>query len=276
MPPSTERPVTPAPAGLLAGKLALVTGATSGIGRGIALEFAVQGARVVISGRNAERGQETIRLAEERGVAAAQLHFVPADLSDAASCRRLMAAAGDWLGGLDVLVNDAGDVSRGTLEDLSLEQWDRQMAVNLRAPFLLMQGAVPLMRRRGGGSIINIGSVNAYIGETKLLAYSASKGGLMTLTRNSAALLAADHIRVNCLNVGWTLTEGEMRTMAADTGSADWLEGAAAKRPFGRLLTPADVAQAALFFATEQSSLITGAVLDVEQNAVGTPGLVFL
>jgi NAD(P)-dependent dehydrogenase (short-subunit alcohol dehydrogenase family) len=125
------------------------------------------------------------------------------------------------------------------------------------------------MKTRGGGSIINIGSVNAYIGEPKLGPYAVSKGGLMTLTKNAASTLNKYRIRVNQLNVGWTLTEGEHRVKLEEGKGDDWLEAATATRPFGRLLLPRDIAHAAAYFASDESALITGAVLDMEQYPVG-------
>jgi NAD(P)-dependent dehydrogenase (short-subunit alcohol dehydrogenase family) len=143
--------------------------------------------------------------------------------------------------------------------------------VNLRAPFLCLQEAVKAMKARGGGSILNIGSVNAYIGEPKLGPYSVSKGGLMTLTRNAAATLNRHRIRVNQINVGWTLTEGEDRVKREEGKGADWLEQAIATRPFGRLLMPHDIAAAAAYFASDDSALVTGTVMDLEQYPVGAP-----
>jgi len=146
------------------------------------------------------------------------------------------------------------------------------MAVNLRAPFFLMQAAIAPMEQQGGGSIVNIGSINAYIGEPKLTAYSASKGGLMTLTKNAAAQLNASRIRVNQLNVGWTLTEGEERVKRDEEGKGDeWVQEAVATRPFGRLLLPQDVAYAVAYFASDASACITGTVMDMEQFPVGAP-----
>ena len=144
------------------------------------------------------------------------------------------------------------------------------MAVNLRAPFILLQAAIAPMRARGGGSVVNIGSVNAYVGEPKLGAYSVSKGGLMTLTKNAASLLNRDRIRVNQINVGWTLTEGERRVKREQEGKGDdWLEEAIATRPFGRLLAPLDIAYAAEYFAIDASECVTGSVLDLEQYPPG-------
>lgn len=254
--------------GKLAGKVAIVTGATSGIGRGIAQLFACEGAKVLLSGRDEARGQSAIDEIAQLGVERQNLAFFGADLCDAKSCQSIVAHAIATFGALDVVVNNAADTSRGDLENTSLELWDRLMAINLRAPFIVMQAALPHLKNRGG-SILNIGSVNAYVGETKLLAYSATKGGLMTLTKNAAADLRRYRVRVNVLNAGWTLTEGEDRVMRQDTGRADWLEEAEQTRPFGRLLLPADIARAALFFACDDSALITGSALDLEQNPVG-------
>jgi NAD(P)-dependent dehydrogenase (short-subunit alcohol dehydrogenase family) len=256
-------------AGKLEGRIALVTGSTSGIGEGIALRFAREGALVMISGRDEQRGVGVIDQAAAMGVPRERLGFQRADLVDVEQCRALVAHTVERFGGLDILVNNAADVSRGNIENTTVELWDRHMAINLRAPFILTQAAVPHFRSRGSGSIVNIGSVNAYIGETKLLSYSASKGGLMTFTKNVAAYLRRYRIRCNQLNVGWTLTAGEDVVMRADTGRDDWLAEAEATRPFGRLLRPDDIAAAALYFASDDSSMVTGAVLDIEQGPVG-------
>ena len=258
--------------GRVAGKIALVTGSTSGIGEGIAMLFAAEGASVMISGRDTERGAQVVEQAIAAGVPADRLAFHRADLSDVEQCRDLVAQTVERLGGLDILVNNAGDVTRGTIENTTIELWDRHMAVNLRAPFVLTQAALPHMRARGGGSIVNIGSINAYIGATKLLSYSTSKGGLMTFTKNVASDLKRYRIRVNQLNVGWTLTDGEERVQRDETGREDWLEQAVAQAPFGRLLLPRDIALAAIYFASDESALITGSVLDLEQSPIGAPG----
>jgi len=256
-------------AGRLEGKVALVTGSTSGIGAGIATVFAHEGARVLIHGRNAEAGARVLREIEEAGVPADRLAFHVADLLDPEACVGLVARAGEVFNGLDVLVNNAGDFTRGTIDETSIELWDRQMALNLRAPFVLTQAALPLMRARGGGAVVNIGSVNAYIGGTNLTSYSVTKGGLMTFTKNVAQQVSRDHIRVNQINVGWTLTEGEQRVRTKETGREDWLETALPTRPFGRLLSPRDIALAALYLASGESALLTGSVLDLEQGPVG-------
>jgi NAD(P)-dependent dehydrogenase (short-subunit alcohol dehydrogenase family) len=254
----------------LNGRVAIVTGSTSGIGKAVAQLLARLGARVVVNGRSRERGSEVV---EAIAAAGGQAAFVEADLRDADSCRRLVAAATGAFGRLDVLVNNAADTSRGDVRSTRIDDWDRIHAINLRAPFILLQAAVEVFDRQGGGgSIINIGSVNAYIGEPKLTAYSAAKGGLMTLTKNAAAQLNAARIRVNQINAGWTLTEGEDRVKREDEGKGDdWLEEAVRTRPFGRLLDPMDIAYAVAYFASDASACITGSVLDLEQYPIGAP-----
>jgi NAD(P)-dependent dehydrogenase (short-subunit alcohol dehydrogenase family) len=249
-------------------KIALVTGSTSGIGCGIAEHFAALGARVVVHGRQEDQGRIVVGRLRQAGHDA---RLVIGDLADVDTCRRVVGFAVEECGGLDILVNNAASVARGYLEDAPVELWDQIMHVNLRAPFVCLQEAVKSMKLRGGGSILNIGSVNAYIGEPKLGPYSVSKGGLMTLTRNAANALGRYRIRVNQLNVGWTLTEGEHRVKRAEGKGEDWLDAAIATRPFGRLLSPHDVALAAAYFASDDSAMVTGAVMDLEQLPVGAP-----
>ena len=247
----------------------MVTGSTSGIGRGIAGHFARLGAAVVITGRGDGRGAQAVEDIRHGGGTA---DFIHADLTREDQCRGIIQFARERFGGLDILVNNAGNTSRGDMASISVELWDLIMAVNLRAPFICLQEAIPLFKDRGGGSVINIGSVNAYIGEPKLAAYSVSKGGLMTLTRNAASVLNKYRIRVNQLNVGWTLTEGEDRVKRQEEGKGpEWVQAAEATRPFGRLMTPQDVAYAAAYFASDESECITGTVMDLEQYPVGAP-----
>ena len=252
----------------LAGKVALVTGSTSGIGRGIAEHFASLGARVAVHGRQERQARDIVDRLRRDGREAA---FVVANLAEIDACRRVVRFTIETFGGIDVLVNNAASTARGYIEDVPVELWDEIMHVNLRAPFLCLQEAVKSMKARGGGSIVNVGSVNAYIGEPKLGPYSVSKGGMMTLTRNAASTLNRYRIRVNQINVGWTLTEGEARVKRAEGKGDEWLEEAVATRPFGRLLSPQDVAAAAAYFASDDSALVTGAVMDLEQYPVGAP-----
>jgi NAD(P)-dependent dehydrogenase (short-subunit alcohol dehydrogenase family) len=253
----------------LTGRVALVTGSTSGIGKGIALQLAALGAAVIVNGRSAARGAEVVGVIQSSGKRAA---FEASDLTDATQCQRLVDRSAEHFGRLDILVNNAADTSRGDVRSTTIEDWDRIHAINLRAPFFLMQAAVPHLERQGGGAILNIGSVNAYIGEPKLTAYSSAKGGLMTLTRNAAAQLNAARIRVNQINVGWTLTEGEERVKREQEGKGDeWVAEAIATRPFGRMLLPADIAHAVAYYVSDAAACVTGSVMDLEQYPVGAP-----
>ncbi len=253
----------------LTGRVALVTGSTSGIGKGIAFQLAELGAAVVVSGRSKDRGREVVDAIVAAGGRAA---FEPCDLTDVADCATLVDRAAGHFSRLDVLVNNAADVSRGDVRTTPVADWDRIQAINLRAPFILMQAAIPHLERQGGGAILNIGSVNAYIGEPKLTAYSVAKGGLMTLTKNAAAQLNRAKIRVNQINVGWTLTEGEHKVKREQEGKGDeWLEEAVRTRPFGRMLEPADIAYAVAYYVSDAAACVTGSVMDLEQYPVGAP-----
>ena len=250
-------------------KIALVTGSTSGIGYGIASYFAALGALVVVHSpdeANATAAAEKLRAEGYK------VDGVWGDFTDPEACRGVVRAVVTRHGGIDILVNNAASTARASLEDATVEFWDAMLAVNLRAPFLCLQEAVRSMKSRGGGSIINIGSINAYVGLPNLGPYSVSKGGLMTLTKNAAGALNRHRIRVNQLNLGWTLTEGEDRVQRADGKGPDWLKKAEATRPFGRLLLPQDIAYAAAYFASDDSALVTGAVLDLEQFPMGDLG----
>jgi len=252
---------------LLENRVAIVTGSTSGIGRGIAEHFAGLGSNIVVHGRDRADGLETVRRVRAAG---REAEYVDGDLTSEEVCRALIRVAVDRFGGLDILVNNAADTGRGDLEHITVARWDTIMAVNVRAPFILLQEAIAPMRARGGGSVINIGSILAYVGEPKLGAYSVSKGALMTLTKNAASLLNRDRIRVNQINVGWTLTEGERRVKREQEGKGDeWIAEAIATRPFGRLLAPLDIARAAEYFASSASECVTGSVLDLEQYPPG-------
>jgi len=249
----------------LKGKIALVTGSTSGIGKGIAAHFLSIGGSVVVHGPDLA-GAKSVADAMRSG---GDVDAVAGDLRNVEACRQIVRDVVARRGGIDVLVNNAATTARASLEDATVEQWETIMTVNLRAPFLLMQEAVRSMKTRGGGSIVNIGSINAYVGLAQLGPYSVSKGGLMTMTKNAALALGRYHIRVNQLNVGWTLTEGEEAVQRADGKGPNWLEEASATRPFGRLLLPADIANAAAYFASDDSAVVSGAVIDVEQFPLG-------
>lgn len=254
--------------GRLENRIAVITGSGAGMGEGIARLFASEGASVVVSDKNEATGVAVAAsIANDEGRAI----FQRADVSVEGDCRALISHTVATYGRIDVLVNNAGINTRGNIENTTAQAWDQVFATNVRGAFLCMREAVAHMKQRRSGSIINIGSVNAYIGEPKLMAYSASKGALMTLTRNTASYLNQYGIRVNQLNPGWTMTPNEHRVKLEEGKGQEWVDEAIRTRPFGRLLSPRDIALAALYFASDESQCITGSVVDLEQYPVGAP-----
>ncbi len=251
--------------GTLENKVALVTGSTQGIGAAIATRYAREGARVVITGRSRQKGEALAVFMNGLGPGAT---YVPADLGRVEDCKALIAEALKAYGGIDILVNCAASTERSTIEDFTPEFFDRQFHLNLRAPLLLAQAALPSLRERRG-VVINIGSINAYIGELKLLVYAATKGALMTASRNLAHVLKYARVRVHCLNVGWTDTEGERAMMAKLGKPPDLLDQAGKRFPIGRLLKPQDIAEACLFLAGDRAAAFSGCVIDLEQYPIG-------
>ena len=247
--------------GRLAGKVAIVTGAGTGIGRGIAEAFAREGAAVVVANRNRANGEETVKRIAEAGGRAV---FQPTDVSHEADCREAVQAAMRSFGNLHILVNNAGIFPRATLEETTEDLWDRIFATNLRGPAFLCKYAVPEMRRVGGGSIVNLGSTNQYAGLPNLFAYSCAKGGLLTMTRNLARGLAPDRIRVNIVNPGWVISEGEVVVQAQEGHDAAWLSEMGRRQPLGRHQLPEDAAMACVFLASDESTQITGVEINCD------------
>jgi NAD(P)-dependent dehydrogenase (short-subunit alcohol dehydrogenase family) len=248
--------------GELADKVAVVTGSTQGLGAAVARLYAREGAKVVVSGRSRANGDA---LARELGPAAI---YEEGDLSRVEDCKRLIERALSAFGGIDILVNSAADTSRSTVRDFTPEQFDRQLHLNLRAPLLLTQAALPSLKERRG-VVINIGSVNAYMGEPRLLVYAATKGALATASRNLANVLKYERVRVFCLNVGWMDTEGERAMMARLGHPPDFLDTSGKRWPLGRQMKPEEVAEACLFFASDRASAWSGAVVELEQFPTG-------
>jgi NAD(P)-dependent dehydrogenase (short-subunit alcohol dehydrogenase family) len=259
----------PAPSTSLKNAVAIVTGGTQGLGETIARTLAERSAAgLVICGRNAERGTA---VAKEISAGGCRTEFVRADLAVMDDVRQVGARADAAFGRVDVLVNAAGMTDRGTLFDTSPELFDRMFAVNVRAPFFLMQDAAKIMRReRIEGAIINILSMSAHGGQPFISAYCGSKGALATLTKNAAFSLMPWRIRVNGLNIGWMSTPGEDRIMRTYHDAEDgWLEKAAREQPFGRLIDPAEVARTVAFLASAESGLMTGSIIDFDQSVLG-------
>lgn len=255
--------------GVLANKIAVVTGGTQGLGAAIARAFAEAGAAgLVIGGRNEGNGAT---VAGELEAAGCRTLFQRTDLASVAECRALIAAADKAFGRVDVLVNAAGVTDRGTIFDTTEERFDQIFDVNVRAPFFLIQEAVTIMRREKiEGAVVNIQSMSAHGGQAFIAAYCASKGALAALTKNTANALLSHRIRVNGLNIGWMATPGEDRIMKTYHGADDdWLTQAAKTRPFGRLIDPDEVARACVYLASPLSGLMTGANIDFDQTVAG-------
>ena len=253
----------------MAGKVAVVTGGTQGLGEATAHLFAERGAAgIVICGRNAENGARVKSSLEAKG---ARTVYVKADLADVQDCRKVIAEADKAFGHVDVLVNAAAITDRGTIWDTEPKLFDAMFAVNVRAPFFLMQDAAKLMKRENrNGAMVNIISMSGHGGQPFITAYCASKGALITLTKNVAFSLMRHGVRVNGLCIGWTDTPGEDRIMKMYHDAADgWLQQAEASLPFGRLLKPDEVARATAYLSTDESGLMTGSIIDFDQQVLG-------
>ncbi len=254
----------------LDGRIAVVTGGTQGLGAAIAKCFAQSGiAGLLTCGRNAEKGKVVAtEISRTTGV---RVEFIAADLADVGECQKVISGADKAFGRIDVLVNAAALTDRGNLLSTTQDLFDRMFAINVRAPFFLMQEAVKLMIREGTeGSIVNIGSMSERAGQPFIAAYCASKGALATLTRNSGYALLRNRIRVNQLDIGWMASDGEDRVQRAfHDAEPDWLAKAAAEQPFGRLLAPEEVARAVTFLASGDSGMMTGSVINFDQSVWG-------
>ena len=253
-----------------ADKIAIVTGATQGLGVAVARLFAQRGAAgIVTCGRRLTQGQDVAK--EITADTDVPVEFVQADVSKVANCRAVVAACVAKFGRMDILVNVAATTERGTILDTSEELFDQMFAVNVKGPFFLMQETAKVMRaQQRPGAIVNIGSIAALAGQPFIAAYCASKGAIVTLTKNTAFALMRDGIRVNCLNIGWMNTEGEDRIQRKYHGGKDgWQEQAAQSMPFGRLLEPVEVARAVAFLASTESGMMTGEAFVFDQVIPG-------
>ena len=258
--------------GQFSGKVAVITGSTQGLGAATAKLFAERGAKgLLICGRSAEKGRAQVDQLINAGTEAV---FVQADLEKVEDCRKIISEADRVFGRLDVLINAAGLTDRGTILDTDPELFDRLFAVNMRAPFFLIQEAIKLFRRdKVEGTIVNISSMSSMGGQPFIAAYCASKGALDTLTRNVAYSVLRNRIRINSLNIGWMASDGEDRIQRGfHNAPADWLDEAARSQPFGRLIDPAEVARAIAFLASEESGLMTGAIVNFDQSVWGAYG----
>ena len=254
--------------GRLQGKVALVTGAASGIGRATSFLFAREGASVVLADIR-EEGRE---VADEIVTAGGRARFVRADVTKATDCAAAVGEAVRSFGRLDIVFNNAGIIRRASVVETSEEEWDRVMAVNVKSIFLMSKAAIPVMARGGGGVVVNTGSGWGVVGGRNAASYCASKGAVVNLTRAMALDHAPQGIRVNCVCPGDTDTpmlREEARQLGEDTAS--FLEGSA-RRPLGRMGRPEEIAQAVLFLASDAASFITGSVLVVDGGGLAGSG----
>src|SRR6266566_1002741 len=253
---------------LLPDRVVLISGGTSGLGAAIARAAAREGALVAVTGRRREPGEA---LAAELTAAGAKALFIRADIGEVEQARASVTAAVAGFGRVDSLVNAAGLTSRGTLLDTTPELFDAHIAVNLKAPFFLMQAVVAdLVARKAPGTIVNVLSMSEYGGQPYLAPYVAAKAGLAGMTRNAAYAHRWDRIRINGVDSGWTETEGEYATQRAFHGAGDdWREKAAASLPMGKLGQPDEIADFVAFLLSDRSGVVTGSVIDWDQNVVG-------
>lgn len=238
----------------LSGKTAIITGGGSGIGKAIAKAFVREGAKVVIAGRDSKK------LDRAAGEIGADCLAVNADVSNVGSVEKLVSATLDRFKRINILVNNAALLLPGTAESLSETDFDQTLAINVKGLWLLSRAALPHMRAAGGGSIVNIGSVLSMVGARNRVAYSASKGAVMAMTKAMALDHAAENIRVNCIAPGIIETEMVARFSTDENARKQRV----AMHPMGRFGQPEDVASAAVYLASDESCWTTGTVVTID------------
>ena len=243
------------------GKLTVITGAATGIGRATAQLFAQEGAQVVIADVNEEDSQETVDyIASEDGSA----WFVRTDVSQAEDMKALMESAAELMGGIDVIFNNAGAQRSGAVTDFDEADWDLLMAINPKSCFLSAKYGVPYLRERGGGSIVNMASIAGLKGGPGMIAYSASKGAVVAFTKALAAELAPDNIRVNCVCPGWIDTPFNQPAIEFMGGRGSQEEMVQQTVPLQRQGSPEEIAPGILYLASDASSYMTGKELVID------------
>jgi NAD(P)-dependent dehydrogenase (short-subunit alcohol dehydrogenase family) len=239
----------------LTGKVAIVTGAASGIGRASAMAFAAEGARVTAVDIDGKGGQETVARIRAQG---GEAEFACVDLRSEAAIKDMVEETAARWGRIDILFNNAGVVLVRPLEETSEEEWDRLMDINVKAAFLATRHTVPVMRRGGGGAILNTGSVGSFIGQLGTPVYTASKGAIALLTKSLALDYGRDGIRVNCICPGITDTPMLREHMGSGEEGEARIRERLARVPTGKILSPEDVARAAVYLVSDDSAGVTG------------------
>ena len=264
-PGTDEHPMMGSGRGRLAGKVAVITGANSGIGRAAARLFAREGARVVCVDLVEVIAPRIDALIESEGGEAV---FFQADVTSAESCQGMMALALERFGGLDILLNNAGTGIRGRVDQLTEAEWKRLININLTSMFLCSKAALPHMMAQGRGSIVNTASTHGLLGTNDYAAYSASKGGVVLLTRSMAIDYGPMGIRVNCVCPGGTATPRLLRNLTEgrtpEEGQAALQASANRNRCLQRLANPEEIAYGMLFLASDEASFVTGHALAVD------------
>jgi NAD(P)-dependent dehydrogenase (short-subunit alcohol dehydrogenase family) len=245
---------------ILDGKVAIITGAAQGLGRASATIFAEQGARVVLADISPDVEELAKTISGDGSVARA---FV-GDLTDEAIAADLVATAERNFKKLDILVNNAGITQVHPVADTSLDEWNRTVAINLTSQFLMMRNSIPAMRRAGGGSIVNIGSISSLVGLPDQGAYAPAKAGVLMLTRQAAVDYGKENIRVNCVCPGPMMTPMLRANADAYPDPDAWLTWLAEQVPLNRISDPREVAQAVMFLASDLASYVTGAILSAD------------
>lgn len=246
----------------LKNKIIIITGSCTGIGKAIATRCVDEGAKVIVHGLENDLGEEVVGIL---GTGNATLHVE--DITNDGAPQRLVQKALDTFGQLDALVNNAAWITSSNINTTEPDYFKKVLDINTIAPLNLIRAALPHLIKTKG-SVLNIGSVNAYCGESNLLAYSISKGALMTMTRNLGDTLFREHgVRVNQINPGWVLTETEAIRKRNQGMPADWYKSIPKMyAPSGRILAPSEIASAALYFLADESGPVSGQVMDVEQH----------
>jgi NAD(P)-dependent dehydrogenase (short-subunit alcohol dehydrogenase family) len=247
-------------------RVALITGASSGIGRATALKFASEGIRVALVARSADKLRE---IEAEINVKGGRVKAIPADVTRQADVERVVQATVEAFGGIDVLVNAAGIIATGTVENTNLEDWDYMMNVNVRAPFYLMQCAMPYLVERKG-NVVNVSSVTGLRAFPGILSYCASKAAVDQLTRCAALEMASKGVRINAVNPGVIVTMLHRSGGMADDAYAAFLEHSKTTHPLGRVGRPDEAAELICFLASEKAGWITGVTVPIDGGRAQT------